>query len=153
MYRILQSLEREPISQHGIVSDKRETGADDVSTNDKNATRRNNPHKYLLYRPSFSQLMLYIATAFKVFCNNFFTFHQDISDGSALLVYLSADGAKKISKGDHEESGIIVSIIFLKKVKVTKAEFQQRFQCLESPLETLLVLRDLLHLLRRNLRD
>lgn len=44
-------------------------------------TKKSNPHKYLLYRPSLSQLMVYISTAFK-----------DTSEGSALLLYLSADG-------------------------------------------------------------
>lgn len=33
---------------------------------DKSASRRVNPHKYLLYRPTFSQLLVYISTAFKV---------------------------------------------------------------------------------------
>ncbi|GAB5590008.1 hypothetical protein Unana1_04908 [Umbelopsis nana] len=46
--------------------------------------KRVNPHKYLLHRPSLSQLMVYISTAFK-----------DISDTSAMLLYLSADGQLK----------------------------------------------------------
>lgn len=28
--------------------------------------KKPNPHKYLLYRPTLSQLMVYLATAFKV---------------------------------------------------------------------------------------
>lgn len=39
----------------------------------RNATergsKRTNPHKYLLYRPTLSQLMVYLATAFKVRVN------------------------------------------------------------------------------------
>ncbi|KAJ2957468.1 hypothetical protein NQZ79_g6827 [Umbelopsis isabellina] len=46
--------------------------------------KRVNPHKYLLHRPALSQLMVYISTAFK-----------DISDTSAMLLYLSADGLSK----------------------------------------------------------
>ncbi|KAG0265785.1 hypothetical protein DFQ27_000358 [Actinomortierella ambigua] len=46
--------------------------------------RRSNPHKYLLYRPAFSQLMVYLATAFK-----------EVSNDAALLIYISADGSKK----------------------------------------------------------
>ncbi len=62
MYRMLQSLEREPV----FLPDK---------------TKRPNPHKYLLHRPSLSQLLVYISAAFK-----------DTSDHSALLLYMSADG-------------------------------------------------------------
>ncbi|KAI8378542.1 hypothetical protein BD560DRAFT_389678 [Blakeslea trispora] len=51
-----------------------------TSQNEKNA-KRSNPHKYLLYRPSLSQLLVYISTAFK-----------DTGDHAALLLYLSADG-------------------------------------------------------------
>ncbi|KAG2178373.1 hypothetical protein INT44_001525 [Umbelopsis vinacea] len=46
--------------------------------------KRVNPHKYLLHRPTLSQLMVYISTAFK-----------DISDTSAMFIYLSADGMSK----------------------------------------------------------
>ncbi|OBZ90635.1 Protein SCAI [Choanephora cucurbitarum] len=48
--------------------------------NERNA-KRSNPHKYLLYRPSLTQLLVYISTAFK-----------DTGDHAALLLYLSADG-------------------------------------------------------------
>lgn len=81
MYRMLQSLEREPSSQiaasgggGGVAAtvdgNKKDDGAasggdDSGSAADKNS-RRSNPHKYLLYRPTFAQLMLYISTAFKV---------------------------------------------------------------------------------------
>ncbi|KAI1321320.1 hypothetical protein EDD11_006657 [Mortierella claussenii] len=47
-------------------------------------TKRSNPHKYLLYRPTLSQIMVYLATAFK-----------EVSSDSALLIYLSADGSKR----------------------------------------------------------
>jgi hypothetical protein len=86
MYRILQSLEREPTSQNTASDDKAKAAADDTDKDavetepvveekevvgekeekSGTATRRNNPHKYLLYKPTFAQLMLYIATAFKV---------------------------------------------------------------------------------------
>jgi hypothetical protein len=90
MYRILQSLEREPTSQNNVAKEKTKAAAGDdegkdpavveseIVVEEKEAvvekeekpgatTRRNNPHKYLLYKPTFAQLMLYIATAFKVF--------------------------------------------------------------------------------------
>lgn len=50
---------------------------------DKPSSRRINPHKYLLYRPSLSQLFVYIATAFK-----------DTAENGVMLLYLSADGCE-----------------------------------------------------------
>ncbi|GAN04857.1 protein SCAI-like isoform X2 [Mucor ambiguus] len=133
MYRMLQSLEREPFVLHPSVaaatknkstetSDKTKEASNDdqgntaaagtttaattaatssaagntsrpagasanthsashIQTTSEKMLKRSNPHKYLLYRPSLSQLLVYISTAFK-----------DTSDNSALLLYLSADG-------------------------------------------------------------
>ncbi|KAI7888173.1 protein SCAI, partial [Mucor mucedo] len=90
MYRMLQSLEREPFNVHPSATLKKSVDTNTtekkegvVLKEDQNTANNNrsNPHKYLLYRPSLSQLMVYISTAFK-----------DTSDGSALLLYLSADG-------------------------------------------------------------
>ncbi|KND01855.1 uncharacterized protein SPPG_03645 [Spizellomyces punctatus DAOM BR117] len=116
MYRLLQSLEREPTllassgrrggpSDDAAAGDKKEEAHNDEAMKppgvsggnavggDNAATRRTNPHKYLLYRPTFAQLMYYIATTFK-----------DISDNSALLLYLSADGSKRAVKSDQGDS-------------------------------------------------
>lgn len=107
MYRILQSLEREPLpggkgsassfganaaaapaaapqKQPGGI-DVTGTGGDkgDERYEDAKSLRRSNPHKYLLYRPTFNQLLLYLTTAFK-----------DVSENAAMLLYMSADGAK-----------------------------------------------------------
>lgn len=92
MYRMLQSLEREPFIAHpknnnaksNDTNDKKEavTKEDHAATDKAMSNKRSmNPHKYLLYRPSLSQLLVYISTAFK-----------DTSENSALLLYLSADG-------------------------------------------------------------
>ena len=43
--------------------------------------KRENPHKYLLYRPSFSQLFVFLASGFK-----------ELPANGVLLLYLSADG-------------------------------------------------------------
>ena len=93
MYRILQSLEREPSSTAGWAKqapavDPAATGTGippiETKESEENQMRRSNPRKYLLYRPTFAQLMLYIATCFK-----------DITENSALLLYISADGSKR----------------------------------------------------------
>ena len=113
MYRIMQSLERESntSSQPGAApkpaaqadqttSSFGMTGIDNAGTTEtpvdtptsnaataSTAARRSNPRKYLLYRPSYAQIALYLATCFK-----------DISDSSALLLYISADGSKRQSQ-------------------------------------------------------
>ncbi|KAG0362186.1 hypothetical protein BGZ54_008739 [Gamsiella multidivaricata] len=115
MYRILQSLERETSQIRGtadgagkdtvpsaVVSAVAAGAASDINSpnpsikeepNEESTiaqrradklTKRPNPHKYLLYRPALSQLMVFLATAFR-----------EVSNDSALLIYLSADGSKR----------------------------------------------------------
>ena len=48
---------------------------------DQTKIQRENPHKYLLYKPSFSQFFTYVSAAFK-----------DLPPHSILMIYLSADG-------------------------------------------------------------
>ncbi|KAJ3414151.1 hypothetical protein HDV05_007013 [Chytridiales sp. JEL 0842] len=120
MYRVLQSLEREPSAVTGKSgsgsipeappAETKEDGDTvmDGTGADKAATRRTNPHKYLLYRPTFAHLMLYIATAFK-----------DINENAALLLYLSADGAKRQVKPDQADQsytgGIATAVNYTRK--------------------------------------
>ena len=49
--------------------------------------KRENPHKYLLYKPTFSQLMVFLASGFK-----------ELPTNGAMLLYVSADGAFTSSK-------------------------------------------------------
>ncbi|TPX36317.1 hypothetical protein SmJEL517_g01484 [Synchytrium microbalum] len=108
MYRMLQALEREPLAGSSTNTTSMSMGTtagstdqapkddgaagEDAGASEKAASvRRSNPHKYLLYRPTFAQLMLYVSTCFK-----------DISDSSALLLYVSADGMKR--KVDDKET-------------------------------------------------
>lgn len=106
MFRMLQSLEREPTSVDKQNSgetpeqEKKENATEEQQaqgdkSNEKNTMRRINPHKYLLHRPTFGQLMLYITTAFK-----------EINENSALLLYLSADGAKQVVKVESQEGDL-----------------------------------------------
>lgn len=48
---------------------------------------RDNPHKYLLYKPSLSQLMVFLSSGFK-----------ELPPGGALLLYMSADGCFSTTK-------------------------------------------------------
>ncbi|XP_055319814.1 protein SCAI isoform X2 [Sitodiplosis mosellana] len=51
---------------------------------------RDNPHKYLLYKPSISQLLVFLSSGFK-----------ELPPGGALLLYMSADGC--FSTTQHPE--------------------------------------------------
>lgn len=51
---------------------------------------RDNPHKYLLYKPSISQLLVILASGFR-----------ELPPGGALLLYISADGC--FSTTQHPE--------------------------------------------------
>eukprot|EP01135_Chromosphaera_perkinsii_P007452 Nk52_evm4s859 gene=Nk52_evmTU4s859 len=89
MYRMLQSLEREPeMMTKSANEDDRKAGK---------GGKRTNPHKYLLYRPSLYQLMLYLSVATK----------ETPSRDTAILLYVSGDGALADDNDQNEtEAGI-----------------------------------------------
>ena len=103
MFRMLQSCEREPSSKNDTNNNERlqiitNRSANDTSntyinqtsdhlSNDKSTTQRENPHKYLLYKPSFGQFYAYISAAFK-----------DLSPMRILMLYISADGFETTNK-------------------------------------------------------
>ncbi|XP_066997063.1 protein SCAI isoform X2 [Anabrus simplex] len=101
MFRMLQTLEREPQEDFNHIYDASPApgrvamekgyslpggkGAYPlVSACQENGDRplkRENPHKYLLYKPTFSQVMVFLASGFK-----------ELPANGALLLYISADG-------------------------------------------------------------
>jgi len=75
MYRILQSLEREPNSGRIAKSSTENVSGAESNSSLETASagkfqikeqKKQNPHKYLLFKPSLNQLLLYLATACKV---------------------------------------------------------------------------------------
>ena len=56
-------------------------------------TRRENPHKYLLYRPTLPQLFVFLASGYK-----------ELPPNGALLLYISADGSFP-SRPQPEDTG------------------------------------------------
>jgi hypothetical protein len=95
MFRMLQAVEREPC----FSSSSQDIGTASTSSGDKSPgtklfqneettiIERENPHKYLLYKPTFSQFNTYIASAFK-----------DLPPHGVMMVYLSADNCEANSK-------------------------------------------------------
>ncbi|KAK5852445.1 hypothetical protein PBY51_023914 [Eleginops maclovinus] len=85
MFRMLQALEREPVN---LATQTSKQGA--LEPNEKPA-KRENPHKYLLYKPTFSQLYTFLSASFK-----------ELPANSVLLVYLSATGVFPTGNSDYE---------------------------------------------------
>ncbi|XP_054275634.1 protein SCAI-like isoform X1 [Macrosteles quadrilineatus] len=112
MFRMLQTLEREPQDEfnhiydaspapgrvpfeksYSVTSTKGGVGYPVVTGCQENGDRplkRENPHKYLLYKPTFSQVMVFLASGFK-----------ELPANGALLLYISADGC--FSSNKHAE--------------------------------------------------
>ncbi|CAC5362133.1 unnamed protein product [Mytilus coruscus] len=84
MFRVLQTLEREPqedFTGTQIYDASPAPGRPPFENGDKNS-KRDNPHKYLLYKPTYSQMNTFLASGFK-----------ELPPNGAMLLYLSADGS------------------------------------------------------------
>uniref|UniRef100_W5KHS7 Suppressor of cancer cell invasion n=1 Tax=Astyanax mexicanus TaxID=7994 RepID=W5KHS7_ASTMX len=86
MFRMLQALEREPVNLATQTTTKPGT----LEPSEKPA-KRENPHKYLLYKPTFSQLYTFLSASFK-----------ELPASSVLLVYLSATGVFPSARLEYE---------------------------------------------------
>ncbi|XP_030642970.1 protein SCAI [Chanos chanos] len=85
MFRMLQALEREPVN---LATQSTKPGT--LEPTEKPA-KRENPHKYLLYKPTFSQLYTFLSASFK-----------ELPANSVLLMYLSATGVFPTGRPDYE---------------------------------------------------
>ncbi|MGH0121281.1 UNVERIFIED_CONTAM: hypothetical protein FKN15_073607 [Acipenser sinensis] len=85
MFRMLQALEREPVN---LATQMNKPGMLEPS---EKPAKRENPHKYLLYKPTFSQLYTFLSAAFK-----------ELPANSVLLMYLSATGVFPTGRSDYE---------------------------------------------------
>ncbi|XP_041090363.1 protein SCAI isoform X2 [Polyodon spathula] len=86
MFRMLQALEREPVN---LATQMNKPGMLEPS---EKPAKRENPHKYLLYKPTFSQLYTFLSAAFK-----------ELPANSVLLMYLSATGVFPVGRSDYED--------------------------------------------------
>ncbi|KPP76316.1 hypothetical protein Z043_104343 [Scleropages formosus] len=85
MFRMLQVLEREPIN---LAAQSVKPGTLEPS---EKPAKRENPHKYLLYKPTFSQLYTFLSASFK-----------ELPASSVLLLYLSATGVFPVGHAEYE---------------------------------------------------
>ncbi|XP_023697057.1 protein SCAI-like isoform X2 [Paramormyrops kingsleyae] len=86
MFRMLQALEREPVN---LAAQMTKPGT--LQEPSEKPAKRENPHKYLLYKPTFSQLYTFLSASFK-----------ELPASSVLLVYLSATGVFPTGRSDYE---------------------------------------------------
>uniref|UniRef100_A0A3B4DH77 Suppressor of cancer cell invasion n=1 Tax=Pygocentrus nattereri TaxID=42514 RepID=A0A3B4DH77_PYGNA len=98
MFRMLQALEREPLNLATQITTKPGT----LEPSEKPA-KRENPHKYLLYKPTFSQLYTFLSASFK-----------ELPANSVLLVYLSATGVFPTGRSEYEGMSLLA---FVKMIK------------------------------------
>eukprot|EP00092_Neocalanus_flemingeri_P003583 GFUD01003843.1.p1 GENE.GFUD01003843.1~~GFUD01003843.1.p1 ORF type:complete len:573 (+),score=133.56 GFUD01003843.1:138-1856(+) len=82
MFRMLQTLEREPQDELAQVYDSSPAPGRIPLENGGVMGRRENPHKYLLYKPTLPQLQVFLASGYK-----------ELPPNGALLLYISADGS------------------------------------------------------------
>ena len=93
MFRMLQTLEREPQDELGAVVDTSPAPGRIPLENGVGRAGRENPHKYLLYKPTLPQLMVFLASGYK-----------ELPPNGALLLYISADGSFP-SRPNPEDTG------------------------------------------------
>ncbi len=67
-------------------------------------TRRENPHKYLLYKPTLPQLFVFLASGYK-----------ELPPNGALLLYISADGFFPIRPQPEETGYDLGGVLMLPK--------------------------------------
>ncbi|XP_076455204.1 protein SCAI-like [Babylonia areolata] len=112
MFRMLQTLEREP--QDDLTTQIFDTspapgrqplqhiGQQSSLENGDRNNARDNPHKYLLYKPTFGQLNTFLASAFK-----------ELPPNGAMLLYISADGChgnqKHTDDAAYDLGGVITN--------------------------------------------
>ncbi|OAD53458.1 Protein SCAI [Eufriesea mexicana] len=115
MFRMLQTLEREPRDDPNHLHDASPAGRMPFRPGaypgaENGAPRRDNPHKYLLYKPTYSQVQVFLASGFK-----------ELPANGALLLYLSADGCfstvkhpeERINQANFLSSKILVCILVI----------------------------------------
>ncbi|XP_069121235.1 protein SCAI-like isoform X2 [Argopecten irradians] len=109
MFRMLQTLEREPqedlsnqIFDASPAPGKPPFVRPHTYENGDRNNRRENPHKYLLYKPTFSQLNTFLASGFK-----------ELPPNGAMLLYISADGclgnAKRNDDAAYDLGGVVTN--------------------------------------------
>ncbi|KAK2172852.1 hypothetical protein NP493_924g01018 [Ridgeia piscesae] len=81
MFHMLQTLEREPQEDFTNQIFDASPASSRLPFDGSTVSKRENPHKYLLYKPTFDQLYTFLSSGFK-----------ELPSGGATLIYISSDG-------------------------------------------------------------
>ena len=118
---MLQALEREPQEDISQIYDS--SPAPGMMPPNENGVeggprqyRRENPHKYLLYKPTFSQFLVFLTSGFK-----------ELPVNGVLLLFLSADGCFINSK--QPEDSKFKSSTYLGDIAWNKRSIYSVFVC------------------------
>ncbi|KXJ13660.1 protein SCAI [Exaiptasia diaphana] len=104
MFRMLQAFEREPDidSPRTLVTPSTDNTLQDKVPSKDSSKPCPNPHKYLLYKPTFSQLHVFLSVSFK-----------EIPSSGVLLVYISGDAytpsVKSGLEGQYDQGGVLTA--------------------------------------------
>ncbi|CAL1546949.1 unnamed protein product [Lymnaea stagnalis] len=126
MFRMLQTLEREPQDDlsNQIYDNSPAPGRTPFENGDR-TNKRDNPHKYLLYKPTYGQLNTFLASAFK-----------ELPPNGAMVLYISADGCpgnqKHTDDAAYDLGGVITNSRREgeEQTKGKKAELYKEMHCL-----------------------
>ncbi|XP_059146296.1 protein SCAI-like [Physella acuta] len=126
MFRMLQTLEREPQDDlsNQIYDNSPAPGRTPFENGDR-TNKRDNPHKYLLYKPTYGQLNTFLASAFK-----------ELPPNGAMVLYISADGCpgnqKHTDDAAYDLGGVITNSRREgeEQNKSKKAELYKEMHCL-----------------------
>jgi hypothetical protein len=95
MFRMLQTLEREsqddPNHLHDGSSGDRMPFRPGPYPTENGAPRRDNPHKYVLFNPTYNQVQIFLSSGF-----------NELPPNGVLLLYMSADGCFSTVKRPEE---------------------------------------------------
>ena len=96
MFRMLQTLEREPQDEMNPVYDRSPAPApvrvpmENGGGNGVTRSGRENPHKYLLYKPTLPQLMVFLASGYKAkLFTGFFRFFKILAIKACHQIFLT----------------------------------------------------------------
>ncbi|XP_075990581.1 protein SCAI isoform X1 [Anticarsia gemmatalis] len=135
MFRMLQTLEREPtgdVQQLFDDSPRQKFNTTPSALNNKgynvdNGPRNENPHKFLLFKPTPAQIMVYLSNAM-----------NDLPPHGVMLLYISADGhivptSKHVEDLAYDSGGLLTvskNDVYREPCKDPKAGLPKLKECL-----------------------
>ena len=117
MFRMLQTLEREPQEDLAHIYDQSPGGAmaghGRFENGNAGGKGRDNPHKYLLYKPSVTQMLVFLASG-----------QRELPANAAMMLYVSGDGCFSTKPAPDDASYDVGGILLSTKKDPTEQPLQ-----------------------------